>query len=105
MILKQQFKRSKGPAAHRSISGRIRGVPVPIPADVRDWLRSVSARCNERIFSTMTRVATIHEAPLDMTFIQHFLSVSAPRRFDSGRTAEISTHHLGGGLHFGERPD
>jgi hypothetical protein len=79
--------------------------PVPIPADVRDWLRSVFAGCNEQVSGTMTRMATIHEVPLDMTFIQHFLSVSAPRRFDSGWTAEISTHYLGGGRHFGEWPD
>jgi hypothetical protein len=58
--------------------------PVPIPVDACDWLRGVFAGCNERVWGTMTRMATIHEVPLEMTFIQHFLSVSARRRFESG---------------------
>lgn len=74
--------------------------PIPIPADVRDWLRAVFAGCNERVSSTITQVPTIHEVPLDMTFIQHFLAVSSPRRLPSGWTVEVSTHYLGGGRHF-----
>jgi len=79
--------------------------PIPIPADVRLWLSGVFAGCNERVAGTMTQVPTIHEVPLDMTFIQHFLSVSAPHRFPSGWTVEISTHYLGGGRHYGEWGD
>ncbi|GAA1880729.1 hypothetical protein [Asanoa iriomotensis] len=79
--------------------------PIPIPADVRLWLSGVFAGCNERVASTMTQVPTIHEVPLDMTFIQHFLGVSAPRRFPSGWSVEISTHYLGGGRHYGEWGD
>lgn len=79
--------------------------PIPIPADVRLWLSGVFADCNERVASTMTQVPTIHEVPLDMTFIQHFLGVSAPHRFPSGWTVEISTHYLGGGRHYGEWGD
>lgn len=76
--------------------------PIPIPADVRSWLKSTFAGCNERAARTMTQTPTIHEVPLDMTFIQHFLSVSVPRRLPSGWVVEISTHYLGGGRHFGE---
>ncbi len=76
--------------------------PIPIPADVCGWLRGVFAGCSERVSATMTQVPTIHEVPLDMTFIQHFLSVSAPRRFWSGWAVEISTHYLGGGRHYSE---
>jgi hypothetical protein len=79
--------------------------PIPIPADVRLWLSGVFANCNDRVASTLTQVPTIHEVPLDMTFIQHFLGVSTPRRFPSGWTVEISTHYLGGGRHYGEWGD
>jgi hypothetical protein len=79
--------------------------PIPIPTDVRTWLRTVFAGCNERVSGTITQVPTIHEVPLDMTFIQHFLSVSVPHRFPSGWTVEINTHYLGGGRHCGEWGD
>ncbi len=52
--------------------------PIPIPADVRGWLRDVFAGCNERASATLTQVPTIHEVPLDMTFIQHFLIAIPP---------------------------
>jgi hypothetical protein len=79
--------------------------PIPIPPDVRDWLHGVFAGCNGRVAQTITQVPTIHEVPLDMTFIQHFLGVSAPRRFQSGWTVEINTHYLGGGRHYAEWGD
>ncbi len=79
--------------------------PIPIPADARDWLHGVFAGCNDRVASTITQVPTTHEVPLDMTFIQHFLGVSAPRRFASGWTVEIRTHYLGGGRHFAPLDD
>lgn len=79
--------------------------PIPIPSDVREWLQAVFAGCNQRVATTMTQVPTIHEVPLDMTFIQHFLGVGAPHRFSSGWTVEISTHYLGGGRHYGEWGD
>jgi hypothetical protein len=76
--------------------------PIPIPQDVRCWLSDVFASCNERAASTLTRVPTIHEVPLDMTFIQHFMWVSAPQRFPSGWIVDINAHYLGGGRHYGE---
>lgn len=79
--------------------------PIPIPADVRDWLNGVFSGCNERVARTVSLVPNIHEVPLDMTFIQHFLGESAPRRFSSGWTVEISTHYLGGGRHWAEWAD
>lgn len=79
--------------------------PIPIPTDVHEWLKGVFAACNERVSGTMTQVPTTYELSLDMTFIQHFLTVSAPHRLRSGWTAEISTHFLGGGRHYGEWGD
>lgn len=79
--------------------------PIPIPTDVREWLRDVFGGCNSSVATTISRMPTIHEVPLDMAFIRHFLDVSAPRRFPSGWTVEISTHYLGGGRHFAEFED
>ena len=79
--------------------------PFPISADVREWLRDLFAGCNARLANTLSRVPTIHEVPLDMTFIQYFLSVSTPQRFESGWTVEFQTHYLGGGRHFAEWDD
>lgn len=79
--------------------------PIPIPADVRSGLLDVFGTCNERISKLITDVPTTHETPLDMTFIQHFLGVSAPFRFPSGWTVDLSTHYLGGGRHWGDWPD
>lgn len=57
--------------------------PVPIPADVQGWLLGVFGSCNDRVSRVLTDVPTTHETPLDLTFIQHFLDVSAPHRFPS----------------------
>jgi hypothetical protein len=79
--------------------------PIPIPADVREWLSQTFGACNERVSRLITDVPTTHETPLDMTFIQHFLAVSAPHVFRSGWTVDISTHYLGGGRHWADWPD
>ncbi|MET8983837.1 hypothetical protein ABZW49_00140 [Nonomuraea wenchangensis] len=67
---------------------------------MREWLRGVFAECNQRVSRTITQIPTTYETALDMTFIQHFLGVSAPHRFPSGWVADISTHFLGGGRHY-----
>lgn len=79
--------------------------PIPIPTDVRSWLLDVFGSCNDRISRIVTDVPTTYETALDMTFIQHFLGVSAPHRFSSGWTVDLSTHYLGGGRHWAEWPD
>lgn len=79
--------------------------PVPIPPDVSTWLLGVFGDCNRRVSTIVTNVPTTHETPLDMSFIQSFLDVSAPHRFDSGWTVQISTHYLGGGRHWAEFDD
>lgn len=72
--------------------------PIPIPDDVRAWRARVFAGCNERVSNLVTDVPTTHETPLDMTFIQHFLGVSAPHRLPSDWTVQFSTHYFGGGV-------
>jgi hypothetical protein len=52
--------------------------PIPIPDDVRGWLRQVFADCNARVAKTISDMPTTHEVALDMTFIQHFIGLAAP---------------------------
>lgn len=77
------------------------GPPVPFPPDVHAWLLNTFRTCNERVSSVLTRVPTTYETTLDMTFIEHFATISAPVQFPSRWTVQISTHFLGGGRHFG----
>lgn len=79
--------------------------PIPIPDDVRTWLLGVFGACNNRVSTLLSQMPTTHEVPLDMTFIQHFLQVSGPRRFGSGWTVDPTTHYLGGGRHWADWPD
>lgn len=80
--------------------------PIPIPADVHDWLLDAFSGCNSRVSDVLTTVPTMHETPLDMSFIQHFLTLSAPHRFpDSEWTVNIDTHYLGGGRHWSDFPE
>jgi hypothetical protein len=79
--------------------------PIQIPADVHDWLSGVFSGCNSRVSDVLTAVPTMHETPLDMSFIEHFLTVSAPHRFpESEWTVSIDTHYLGGGRHWSDFP-
>jgi hypothetical protein len=76
--------------------------PMPILTDVRAWLLGVFGTCNTKVATVLRRAPTTHETPLDMTFIQSFLDVSSPHRFNSGWTVQFSTHYLGGGRHWAE---
>jgi hypothetical protein len=76
--------------------------PIPIPDDVRSWLRRVFADCNARVAKTISDMPTTHEVALDLTFIQHFIGLAAPCTLTSGWTVRIATHYLAGGRHYGE---
>jgi hypothetical protein len=72
-----------------------------VPADVRDWVRSVFRACNERTASALARMPTTHESALDQAFITEAARFSAPVRLPSEWIVRIDTHFLGGGRHFG----
>jgi hypothetical protein len=76
--------------------------PIPIPEDVREWIRNVFAECNTAVATKMARVPTVHETSLDLTFIERLSTYSTPVRLDSEWLVRIDTHYLGGGRHFGE---
>jgi len=75
---------------------------IPVPQDVRDWIRSVFADCNGAVASKMSRVPTVHETSLDLTFIERLSGYAAPVRFTSEWVVRIDAHYLGGGRHFGQ---
>src|SRR5436190_1161126 len=51
---------------------------------------------------SQARVPTVHEASLDLTFIERLSSYATPVRLDSEWLVRIDAHYLGGGRHFGE---
>ena len=71
-----------------------------IPRDVIDWIRNVFSECNYRISKKICVVPQCHEPSLDMTFIEHLTTFSAPRLLESGWTIRLDTHFLGGLRHF-----
>jgi hypothetical protein len=76
--------------------------PIQIPDDVREWIRAVFADCNNGVASKMSRVPTVHETSLDLTFIERLSGYAAPVRFESEWLVRIDAHYLGGGRHFGQ---
>ena len=74
---------------------------VAIPADVLAFLETVFAQCNLKIAKKISKMPTVHETSLDLTFIEELSNFSAPVRLGSGWTVRIDTHYLGGGRHFG----
>lgn len=78
--------------------------PIPIPTDVRQWLRGAFRSCNEQVSGIVSQVPTTHEPALDMAFIQHFAGMAAPFRLPSDWLVRVQTHFLGGGRHFADLP-
>lgn len=72
-----------------------------LPDDVKKWLFSLFAGCNDRVARKISRIGNAWETSLDMTFIEHFTQVAAPHAFGSGWRARISTYYLGGRRHWG----
>jgi len=75
---------------------------IRVPDDVREWLRAIFAECNRDVASKISRVPTVHETSLDLTFIERLSRFAVPTRFESEWLVRIDAHYLGGGRHFGE---
>jgi hypothetical protein len=76
--------------------------PYSIPANVKQWIRSVFAKVNRRTSNKLTRIPTTHETSLDLTVIEQISQVASPFRFAGDWLVRVDTHYLGGGRHFGE---
>ncbi|MDF1739639.1 MAG: hypothetical protein P1U86_10805 [Verrucomicrobiales bacterium] len=71
-----------------------------VPDDVCSWFKEQFAQCNQRISQKISLNPNTHEPSLDMTFVEHFSQLSAPRTLSSGWTVRIDTHFLGGLRHY-----
>ncbi len=71
-----------------------------IPDDVVAWIYKVFDECNQKISKKISRIPTIHETSLDLSFIEALSTYAVPTRFGSGWTVRIDTHFLGSGSHF-----
>jgi hypothetical protein len=78
------------------------GDMITVPDDVRGWIRHIFAECNRDVASKMSRIPTVHETSLDLTFIERLSRFAAPVRLESECLVRIDAHYLGGGRHFGE---
>jgi hypothetical protein len=73
----------------------------PIPDDVLGWLRNTFETCNARIAGKVSRIPTVHETSLDLTFVEFLSQVSAPVRLPSDWVVRLDVHYLGGMRHWG----
>jgi len=74
---------------------------IPIPKDVRDWLRSTFAECNWRLAHKMAHIPTLHETHFDLSLVEHFSNVTAPIALPSKWVVRMDIHYLGGMRHWG----
>jgi hypothetical protein len=75
--------------------------PFPIPPDVREWIRDAFAGCNQRVAAKMSRIPTVHETSLDLSFVEEISQLAVPVRLPSSWTIRLDTHYLGGMRHWG----
>jgi len=83
-------------------SKRLNAFPE-IPDDVRNWLRKIFSECNDAVSSQVSRIPTIQETYLDMTFVSQVSKYAAPFKMASNWVVQVETHYLGGMRHFMER--
>lgn len=73
----------------------------PIPLDVRGWLRGTFASLNAYVSNKLSRIPTLHETSLDMSFVEFLSLVAAPFRLPSDWIVRLDVHYLGGMRHWG----
>lgn len=73
---------------------------IQLPADVREWLRSVFRACNERITGKLSNQPNAPEPSFDMTWIEHLSEYATPLTLTSSWTVRVETHYVGGLRHF-----
>src|SRR5690625_3319638 len=81
----------------------IRTAPVPLPADVVDYVTRTFGLANDAVSSRIDRMPTTHEENLDLTFIDALASATGPHVVRSGVVVDFDIHFVGGGAHWGDR--
>lgn len=78
----------------------IHTAPVPLPADVVEYITDVFLAANGSVTSRLDRMPTTHEENLDFSFIDSLAVAIGPHRVPSGVVVDVDVHFLGGGRHW-----
>ena len=75
--------------------------PVPLPADVVDYITQTFDLANREVSTRIDRMPTTHEENLDFAFIDALASAAGPHVAPSGVVVDFDIHFVGGGAHWG----
>lgn len=81
----------------------IRTGPIPLPADVVDYVTDAFLRANVAASSRLDRMPTMHETNLDFAFIDALAASAGPHLSPSGVIVDFEVHFVGGGRHWDGR--
>lgn len=81
----------------------IRSGPVPLPADVVDYVTDAFLQANVAASRHLDRMPTMHETNLDFAFIGALAAASGPHLSSSGVVVDLEVHFVGGGRHWDAR--
>src|SRR5687768_15019105 len=82
------------------MSGMAARSPIPLPADVVDYIRGIFCVADECLAGRLERQPNVHEELLDMTFVDSVAMNSGPHRTQSDTVVDIDIHFVGGGWHY-----
>lgn len=74
---------------------------IEMPEDVRSFVRTHFASCNDQLSNDLSLFPAIHEESLDMNFVSYFSRNQVPVALPSNWIVRIDAHFIGGGRHFG----
>jgi len=74
--------------------------PLPIPQDVRKFVKNVFSLCNIEATKNLSNNPNAPEQYLDLSVINVLASHSSPVRLASGWLVRIETHYLGSLRHY-----
>lgn len=81
----------------------IRTGPVPLPADVVDYVTQIFQDANDAASGRLDRMPTMHEESLDFALIDSLAAASGPHLTPSGVIVDFDIHFVGGGNHWENR--
>ena len=94
-------------AVHDGLSRRdgdgmpaIRTAPVPLPADVVEYVSETFRLANDAAAGRLDRMPKTHEENLDFAFIDSLASATGSHVVSSGVVVDFDIHFVGGGHHW-----
>ena len=79
----------------------IGSAPIPLPADVVDYVTQTFQLANDEVSARLDRMPTMHEENLDFTFVDALASATGPHVVPSGVIVDFEVHFVGSGNHWG----